>query len=164
MIVVSDSSPLIALCDLGKLDLLRALYQRVVLPEAVWEEAVIAGSGRTGREALFAASWMEHVKVHNQMLVRALSQKLDTGESQAIALALELDADLLLMDERLGREVAQRFGIAVTGVVGVLIMAKAQGYLLAIKPELDRLRSEFDFRMSKALYQKALLIAGEGIS
>jgi predicted nucleic acid-binding protein len=161
MIVVSDSSPLIALCDLGKLDLLRLLYDQVVLPDAVWKETAIAGQDQSGRKALLEASWIEHVKVHNQLLVKSLAQKLDVGESEAIALALELNADLLLMDERLGRNVAMRFGIDVTGVIGILLMAKAHGYLSAIKPELDRLRNEFDFRMSESLYQQALSLAEE---
>ena len=161
MIVVSDSSPSIALCDLGKLDLLQKLYGRVILPDAVWSETAIAGEEQPGRKALFRASWIEHVKVQNQMLVKSLSQKLDIGESEAIALALELDADLLLMDERLGRKVATRLGIAVTGVVGLLLMAKSQGYLPAVKPELDRLRSELDFWVSESLYRQALLLAGE---
>jgi len=65
------------------------------------------------------------------------------------------------MDERLGRNVAMRFGIDVTGVIGILLMAKAHGCLSAIKPELDRLRNEFDFRMSESLYQQALSLAEE---
>jgi len=161
MIVVSDSSPLIALCDLGKLDLLRLLYGRVVLPNAVWKETSIAGQDKPERKELLSASWIERVQVRNQVLVKSLAQKLDAGESEAIVLALELNADLLLMDERLGRNVARRFGIDVTGVVGILLMAKSQGHLSAIKPDLDRLRDELDFWMSESLYQQALQLADE---
>ena len=161
MIVVSDSSPLIALCDLGKLNLLQTLYGRVILPEAVWDETVQAGREQSGRSVLIQASWIEHVKVQNRMLVRSLSQKLDIGESEAIALALDLDADLLLMDERHGRNVAVRFGIDVIGVIGILLTAKSKGYLKAIKPELDRLRNECDFWLSESLYLQALRLADE---
>jgi predicted nucleic acid-binding protein len=161
MIVVSDSSPLIALCDLGKLDLLRLLYGQVVLPDAVWRETAIMGQDKPERKELLEASWIECVKVRNQVLAKSLAQKLDVGESEAIVLALELNADLLLMDERLGRNVASRFGIDVTGVVGILLVSKSQGYLPAIKPELDRLRNELDFWLSESLYRRALSLAEE---
>ena len=162
MIVVSDSSPLIALSDLGRLDLLGEIYGDIIIPEAVWAETVIAGREQTGRSSLLQASWISHVKVQNSGLVRSLSQKLDLGESEAIVLAIELDADFLLIDERLGRKMAARFAIKTTGVVGILLAAKSKGLLDAIKPDLDRLRSELNFWLSDSLYLRALRLADEG--
>ncbi len=161
MIIVSDSSPLIALSDLDKLDLLQKLYGHIVIPEAVWAETVIAGREKPGRAALFQASWISHVAVKDQSLVNYFLQELDLGESEAIALAVELDADFLLIDERLGREVAVRFGITPTGIIGILLAAKAEGLVDAIKPDLDRLRSELNFWLSDSLYLHALRLAGE---
>ena len=161
MIIVSDSSPLIALSDLDKLDLLQKLYGHIVIPEAVWAETVIAGREKPGRIALLQASWISHVAVKDQSLVNYFLQELDLGESEAIALAVELDAEFLLIDERLGREVAVRFGITPTGIIGILLAAKAEGLVDAIKPDLDRLRSELNFWLSDSLYLHALRLAGE---
>ncbi|MEA2008914.1 MAG: DUF3368 domain-containing protein, partial [Chloroflexota bacterium] len=78
-----------------------------------------------------------------------------------IALALETDADLLIMDERLGREVAHHFGIKYIGVIGVLVVAKQRGFIEAIKIKLDQLRDVAGFRVSKKLYTRILQEGGE---
>lgn len=90
------------------------------------------------------------------LLVEALQQELDDGEAEAIALALELKADRLLIDERLGRSVAQRYGIKITGLLGVLISAKMNGLLSAVKPILDNLIEQAGFRVSRDLYVRTL--------
>ena len=91
----------------------------------------------------------------------ALEGQLDRGEAEAIALAAELQADLLLMDERLGRTEAARFGLRVIGVLGVLIEAKGRGRLQRIEPILDELRHDAGFRVSQALRARVLQAAGE---
>ena len=124
MNVVSNASPLIALIRLGHLDLLRQLYGTVVIPDAVWHEVVVEGADQPGAEAVSSSSWIVRRTVTNRPLVHALRQELDAGEAEAIALAVEIDDALLLMDERLGRDTARHCGIRYTGVVGVLIDAK----------------------------------------
>lgn len=94
--------------------------------------------------------------VSNVHLVRALRQELDAGEAEAIGLAVESAAELLLMDERLGRDVARHLGIACLGTVGVLVAAKRKGLIPAIKPYLDTLRDRVGFRISDALYRRVL--------
>lgn len=161
MIVVCDASPIISLSSVGKFDLLRQLYGRVCVPDAVFEE--VAGAGeRAGAEELASADWVERRTLGNDFLARALYGELDHGESEAIALAVELGADLLLVDERQGRAVAARFGLKVAGVLGVLIEAKRRRLLSGIEPLLEELQSRAGFRISPDLRRRVLEEAGEG--
>lgn len=96
-----------------------------------------------------------------QALVTALRRDLDRGEAETIALALDLSADLVLLDEREGRHAAQRLGLAVNGIVGLLLEAKSCGALEAIHPLLDALRHEAGFYLSQPVYHAALSLAGE---
>ena len=97
----------------------------------------------------------------NRQLVRALQQELDAGEAEAIALALETGAELLLMDEHLGRETAHHLGLRYTGLIGVLIEAKHKGLISAVKPHLDTLRNIAGFRVNDVLYMRVLQDEGE---
>ena len=115
MSIVSIASPLINLARIGKLDLLRQLYGELVIPEAVWHEVVVKGVGQPGVDEIKAASWIKTQQVANRQLVQALRQELDAGEAEAIALTIETKAELLLMDERLGRETARHLGCAIQG-------------------------------------------------
>jgi predicted nucleic acid-binding protein len=161
MIVVSNTSPLINLARIGRLDLLHQLYGEVLLPEAVWQETVINGTGQAGADEIRTAAWVKIQAVSNQPMVRALRQELDAGEAEAIVLALESRADLLLMDERLGRETAQHLGLRYVGLIGVLIAAKSRGLIGQIKPELNALREVAGFFVDDTLYVQVLKDAGE---
>lgn len=86
---------------------------------------------------------------------------MDAGEAEAIALALETDAKLLLMDERLGREVAQHFGIRCVGLIGSLVESKHRGLISEVREAMDRLRDIAGFRISQALYEQVLKDTGE---
>ena len=155
MIVVSDASPLVALSFIRQLGLLQQLYGQVLVPEAVWQE-LLAGQSHPGRDAVLNATWIERRAVQNRQLVIALFQDLDLGEAEAIALAVETNADLLIVDERLGRRTAQHFGLNTIGVIGVLVDAKHHGLIAEIKTYLDQLRILAGFRVSDALYQRVL--------
>jgi len=159
--VVSNASPLINLARIGQLALLPRLFGRLLLPQAVWQEVVEDGRGQPGAEEIRRAVWIERAAVSNQPLIHSLRQDLDAGEAEAIALAIEIQADWLLMDERLGRETAQYFGLRYVGLVGILSAAKQRGDLKALRPLLDRLRDVAGFRVSSALYQQVLRDAGE---
>jgi predicted nucleic acid-binding protein len=85
----------------------------------------------------------------------------DEGESEAIALAVELEAELLVIDERLGRDTARHFGLNFTGLIGLLVDAKHKGLIDEIKRYLDELRNVFGFRISESLYRRVLTDEGE---
>jgi predicted nucleic acid-binding protein len=156
MIVVSDTSVLINLAWLDKLPLLNKLYGDLLIPSAVWHEVVEKGVRKPGADKVKTADWIEVREVVNTALVRALRQDLDAGEAEAIALAVEMDADLLLMDERLGRATAQHFGLRYIGLIGVLMMARQRKLITEIKPDLDRLRQVAGFYISESLYKRVL--------
>jgi predicted nucleic acid-binding protein len=154
--IVSNASPLINLARIGKLDLLRGLFSKLLIPEAVWGEIVIDGAGQPGADEVKGADWIQKRQVKNKQLVDALMQELDAGEAEAIALALEEGADWLLMDEHLGRETAHHLKLQSIGLVGVLIVAKRKELIPAIKPCLDALRDLAGFRIKDFLYTRIL--------
>ena len=161
MTVVSNASPLINLARIGQLELLRELYGILVIPEAVWLEVVVEGTGQPGWDEVKAATWITTQAVVNKRLVQALQQDLDAGEAEAIALAVETEAELLLMDERLGRESARHFGLRYVGLIGVLVEAKRKGLVRAVRPYLNELRDIAGFRIRDTLYIRVLQDEGE---
>ena len=161
MIVVSDTSPIINLAMIGRLELLPALFGEVIIPYKVFEEITQRGGTMPGAEAVLAARWVETRSCTNTVLVQALRTQLDSGEAEAIALALELESGLLLIDEKMGRQVARGFSLSVMGLIGVLTLAKRKGFILEMKSVLDELIQRAGFRISDDLYQAVLKKEGE---
>lgn len=161
MTVVSNASPLIALARIGQLEILETLYSRIIVPDAVWQEVVTDGAGEPGAAEVASSAWIQRQSVSNRPLVTALRQDLAAGEAEAIALAHEIRADLLLMDEKLGRETAQLLGLTVIGTVGTLIQAKRHGHLPEVCPLLDALQFRAGFHLSPALRAAVLRDTGE---
>jgi hypothetical protein len=164
---VSDSSTLIHLALLGRLELLRECYGDVLIPPAVWKEVVKQGHGRAGaREVEEAArsGWLKVESPTNELLLRLLKRDLDDGEAEAIALTVEREAEVVLLDESHARRKAAVYGLQKTGVVGLLIRAKVEGKLPSLRQELDRLRQEAGFWISENLYQQALTAVGEDLA
>ncbi|MBI2298876.1 MAG: DUF3368 domain-containing protein [Armatimonadetes bacterium] len=157
MIVVADTSPLVALATIGHLDLLRELFGEVAIPRAVYDEVVIAGAGQPGSAEVQAACW---IVVHPDP-ARPGCFGLHAGEEQAIALALRLRAQFVVLDERPGRRAAVEQGLVVTGTVGVLVRARLRGLLAELRPELDRLLAGGALWIAQSVYDKALQQAGE---
>ena len=161
-VVVADTGPLIALARVGRLDLLRRLYGRVVVPPAVHVELAI-DSNRPGAKVLagaFAAGWIVVEAVTDSSVRLELDQILGPGEAEAIALAEQEGARFLLIDDAKGRRTARARGIPVVGVAGVLLAAKSRGELAAVGPVLDRL-SDAGYRLSPRLVAATLDRAGE---
>jgi hypothetical protein len=159
-IVVSDTSPLRALNHLGLVDVLGQLFDRVFIPPAVLRELMRPPT----RFAAVDVSQHDFIEVRapqDSAEVRRLMQSLDPGESEALALAMELHAEALLIDESTGRSVAAGHGMPVIGTLGILSRAKTKGHIMKISPLLDKLRSELDFYVSDELGDAFLRSAGE---
>lgn len=163
MIVISDTSVITNLAAIHHLQLLSQLYNRVLLPEAVYRELADIEPPVPGTLEVQTASWLEIREVTNRETVERLQNeaKLDPGESEAIALTLELGADLLLIDERRGRAEADRLGIKITGLLGVLVEAKRKNLIDAAKPLIDALIATSEFRVSSTLYDRILDVVDE---
>ena len=155
---VSNSSPLIGLSRVGRLEVLPALYDPVWIPPAVQREVVSAGQSRAGSPevaAAIAAGWLQVVEPSDAALLARLRVDLDPGESEAIALALTTRPDVLVIDENKGRKIAADYGLVITGTVGLLTKAAQEGIIDTLQADLNRLRSA-GFRISDRLYQQAL--------
>jgi len=139
MIVVADSGPLIALAKIGKLHILHELFGEVVIPRAVWVEVVERGAGKPGSGEVKVAEWIRIVEVKDDLGVEILEREIERGEAEAIVLAKELGASLLLLDEKIPRIIAKSLGLKVAGSLAVLFMAKKRGIL---NEDLDLLISE----------------------
>jgi predicted nucleic acid-binding protein len=134
MIVVSNSTPLISLSKIGKISLLQDMFGKVFIPSAVFNEVVVHGKRRPGWDL---PGFIETKHLVNMMAVQVLQAQLDYGESEAIVLAKEMNADLLILDEKKARRIAQLNGITVIGTIGVLQKAKDKGILNSMKTCLD---------------------------
>lgn len=163
MIVISDTSVITNLAAIEQLHLLSQLYNQVIIPEAVYRELTEIEPPVPGKIEVKNAPWVEIRQVVNRSIVQQIQEqaRLDIGESEAISLALELKADLLLIDERRGRMEANRLGLRITGLLGLLIEAKQRDLIIAVKPLMDTLITMSAFRVSSALYNQILEIVNE---
>ena len=141
MIVVSDTSPVRALAHLECLELLQQLFGEVLIPPAVDLELRHASS-RFPRVSVDQFAFLRIESPQDQEQVRQFRERLDPGESEALALAIERRADAVLIDEAAGRQTAKDIGLHPIGTLGILIRAKQSGDFGAIRPSLDRLEKE----------------------
>lgn len=141
MIVVSDSSPLITLAKLGRLDLLRQLFPSVFISAEVHAEIVTRGEGRAGAAEVAASPWIElrRIKDASSLSSAAEAFSLDLGEISTIILAKELSANLLLIDEAKARKVAAASGFQVVGCVGLLERLYFRSQIRDLRGEFQRL-------------------------
>jgi predicted nucleic acid-binding protein len=161
LIVVSDTSPILNLARIGRLDFLRLLYQQVLIPAAVHDELLAAMRPLPTPIDFASLPWLMVARPSDRRHVERLSEDLDLGEAEAIVLAIERHAHLLLVDERRGRRTAIEAGLAVTGLLGVVAHAKRAGLIDAAKPVIDDLIGSARFWISPALYREVLDQLGE---
>lgn len=159
MRIVCNSTVLIALSRIGHLWLLERLFGKLLIPAAVYTDVVVKGSGRPGAEDVAEARWVHVKEVRDVSVVEELVSVLHRGEAEAIALAKEISADLIVLDDNLAREIARIRGLNVAGTLALLRRAKERGLIPELKPLLDALRSA-RFYIGEE-YEEILKDAGE---
>lgn len=144
LLIISDTSCLIALDKINQLDILKALFQEIVTTKEVQEEF--------GKEL---PEWIQIVEVQNTAKIQELEAVLDKGEASTIALALEKEKSLLIIDEKKGRKVAQSLKIEIIGTLRVIQMAKQQRIITSAQPVIEALQKA-GFRFSPKIVKMLL--------
>ena len=160
---VSNTSPISNLAFIGRLDLLKLQFQQLWIPPAVAQE-LKAHPSQLALNAIDTAicdQWIRIAAPEPSALHRMLLLQVHSGEAEAIALAIDLSAKTIIIDEQEGRELASQAGLFVTGTLGVLLTAKQSGHISAVKPEIQALRSKSRFFLSASLEAAVLATAGE---
>lgn len=153
MRVVSNTSPILNLAIIGQLELLHQQFGELWIPRAVLEE-LRSDENLPGSRAIqdaIKSGWIKVEKAKDLVLVQTLEENLDNGEAESIALAIQLKAEQILLDERDGRKQAKRLGLNVTGVLGVLLTAQRDGKLSSLSKAIDDLQGKAAFRINPGL-------------
>jgi len=153
MIVVSDTTAISGLIQIGRVELLREMFGEVHVPEAVRDELL--------RSHHTLPTFLQIDTVADRLEVARLEHELDLGEAEAIVLARQLRADVLLMDERIGRRVAVREGVPIIGLMGVLVAGKQRGFVPSVRVVIGELESKAGFRVSARVKQLVFTQAAE---
>jgi uncharacterized protein len=153
MIVVSDTSPITALLAVKQVDLLKQLFNEVVIPNTVETELL--------RTHPILPAWLRVQPLQNSVKANLYERKVDRGEAEAIALAEELHADHLLIDERKGRRLAQQQGVPVVGLLGVVLLARRAKLISSARTLLEELDAKAGIYLSDELKNAALKTVGE---
>lgn len=161
MIVVSNTSPITNLAAIQRIDILEKIYDTIIIPQAVYDEMSNWSYEVPGTKEVKTLAWIQVQPVSNSTLVAELKTEIDPGEAEAIALAMEIKADRIIIDDYKGRVVASRLGLKVTGILGVLLIVKHRGLINNIKPIVDDLINIAGFRISPKLYNHILTTASE---
>ena len=156
--VVSNTTPIISLLKLNRLEILQELYNEIIIPKAVYLE-IENGKHKEYYQDLSKLSWIRIKKIQNKLSLKYFLD-LDAGEAEAIILATEIGADLIIIDERLGRFHAKHAELKVTGTIGILLKAKNIGIIKYIKPLLIEL-TEKDVWISKQLINEICKLSDE---
>lgn len=160
MIVACDSTILIGLSKIGRLDLLREVFSRISVPQEVFHEVGKKGEGKPGSKRIKDTDWIEIIPVKDTTQVDLLMLSLDKGEAEVLALAKQLRADLILVDEEKARKSAVLAGYDVMGLLGLFILAKKFGLIDQVRPLIGELRRN-KFRISDRIVSETLKRAGE---
>lgn len=161
MIVVADTSVILNLCCIQREYLLRTLFGRVLIPNQVAAEFDRLAGAEPRFTGLSLPVWIEVMPAPQPFPPAVLQANLDIGESAAIALSLEQKADVLLIDESLGREVAAQLHLRTIGILGILLDAHQRKLIPGVASLLDRLEREAGFWIAPSLRVRVLKLAGE---
>lgn len=159
-IIVSDTSCIGYLIQINLLNLLQIIYGEIIIPQAVYDEIQNLKFNERSSFKFQSADWIKIYPATNLSNVKKYQHILDKGELEAISIAIDLKADLLILDEKLGRIVATSIGFDITGLVGILIIAKNRGLISSVKEVLNKVIS-LGCRISQHLYNIALKSCNE---
>jgi predicted nucleic acid-binding protein len=158
MIIVSDSSPLISLATIDKLDLLEKLFKEIFVPRSVYEEVVQENKPYSHEVKDFLNGRVKHIK--NRVAVEMLQSDIGKGESEAIILAIEEKSDYLLIDDLKARKLAKINGLEIIGTMGILLRGKKAGFIPEVKPLINELLNN-DIRIGEKIIEITLKAAQE---
>jgi len=154
--IISNTTPLINYSSIQRLDILEKLFHQIIIPEAVEYELLEKTGKFPTLEQLKYCNFIKTIPIKDIRLFNSIKRELDNGEAEAITLAIEHQAELILLDELNGRHVAQYHNLNFTGTIGCLIQAKKQGLISNIKEPLDLVRDQACFWINEKLYQRIL--------
>jgi hypothetical protein len=160
MMVISDTSCIGYLIIIDKLQLLKNNFSEIIVPDIV-NKKILQLSSRYNLAKYLNAECIKSLSISNTTLYRELLNQVDEGESEAIVLSKEINADLLSVDERKGTLLARSLGIKTIGLLGVLLLSKEKKIINLAKPILDELITNTTFRIDKNLYTNVLKQANE---
>lgn len=153
MIIVSNTSPIWNLWTIEHLHLLKMLFGKITIPQAVYIELKRGGIPPAVFHDL---SWISVQTIENVVQCQFLQNELDIGEAESIVLAHELNASLLLIDEKRGRKVAHRMKLRISSLLGVLTESKRRNLIPNVKSIMDRLLLQSGFWIDNELYKRVL--------
>lgn len=157
--VIVNSTPLIVLCGIGHLELLRNLYGEIWIPEAVYRE-VTAVEDSACQQLRSAGAWVHVEQIQDHEEKKMYKAKLHDGEVEVMILAQERKADLVILDDNAAKKTAKYLGLTVTGTLGVLLKGKQIGFLKEVRPLLVKMKQN-GFYMAPDLVTMVLEAAGE---
>lgn len=158
--VVVNTTPLIALSHAGRLDILKRLYEEIVIPAAVYRELSVKTESVCKKEVDRSLDWIRVENIKNQMAKALYKTQLHDGEVEVMILSKEITADVVIIDDANAKKHAKYLGLPVTGTLGVLIRAKQNGYVNELKPLLCKML-ENGIYISKSLMELCLQQTGE---
>ena len=158
--VVVNTTPLIALSHVGQLSILKELYGEILIPEAVYRELSVKADSICKRTVDRSLDWIRVEKIQNQMAKAMYKTQLHEGEVEVMILSKEIGADVVIIDDANAKKHAKYLGLPVTGTLGVLIKARQEGYVEALKPILHQM-IENGIYMSDSLVELCLKQVGE---
>ncbi len=161
--IISNSSPLINLSKIGKLYLIKDLYNQIIIPEGVYNELIVRGESKEKTKDIYELIHKDIISVHqvkNYNLVKSFQKDLDYGESEVIALAIEENADLIIIDEVNARQIAGIYNLRKTGFIGVLLKAKEKGLIDSVMSYIDEAMNK-GFWLNSKIYKSLSELTGE---
>lgn len=160
MTVISNATPLINFAAINRLDILKAVFEKIIIPQAVYEETTLSSFPHS--QLIIQATQSNWLNVYNVTLkMNNLSSNLDRGEQEVIALAIERNNYKVLLDEKEARQIAKELKLQIIGTLGVLLLAKKKQVVPTIRPLLDNMINVAQYWVSESLYQQVLKQAGE---